>query len=36
MEMDKKNKEPMVFLVQENPYVNVLSAEEYGKIEVFI
>mgnify|MGYP003119993258 FL=1 len=34
MEMDKKNKEPMVFLVQENPYVNVLSAEEYGKIEV--
>ena len=34
MELDKKEKEPTVFLVQENPYVNVLSAEEYGKIEV--
>ena len=32
MEIDQKT--PTVFLVQENPYVNVLSAEEYGKIEV--
>ena len=27
-------KKPKVYLVQENPYVNVLSAEAYGEIEV--
>ena len=35
MELDKKEKEPTVFLVQENPYVNVLSAEEYRKLRNF-
>ena len=29
--IQKKSK---VYLVQENPYVNVLSAEEYGQIEI--
>tara|TARA_B100000424_G_C22798144_1_gene428262 strand:- start:292 stop:645 length:354 start_codon:yes stop_codon:yes gene_type:complete len=29
--IEKKSK---VYLVQENPYVNVLSAEEYGDIEI--
>jgi hypothetical protein len=29
---EKEPKKPTVFLVQENPYVNVLSAQEYGEI----
>ena len=29
---EKENKKPTVFLVQENPYINVLSAQEYGDI----
>ena len=29
---DKEEKRPTVFLVQENPYINVLSAQEYGDI----
>ena len=31
---EKEGKKPTVFLVQENPYINVLSAEEYGDIVV--
>jgi len=29
---EKNEKKPTVFLVQENPYINVLSAQEYGDI----
>jgi hypothetical protein len=29
---EKEEKKPTVFLIQENPYVNVLSAQEYGEI----
>ena len=29
---EKEAKKPTVFLIQENPYVNVLSAQEYGEI----
>ena len=29
---EKQDKKPTVFLVQENPYINVLSAQEYGDI----
>jgi hypothetical protein len=29
---EKEDKKPTVFLIQENPYVNVLSAQEYGEI----
>ena len=31
---EKEDKKPTVFLIQENPYINVLSAEEYGDIVV--
>ena len=29
---EKQDKKPTVFLIQENPYINVLSAQEYGDI----
>ena len=32
--MEMKTEVSTVYLVQENPYINVLSAEEYGKIVV--
>ena len=32
--MEMKTEVGTVYLVQENPYINVLSAEEYGKIVV--
>ena len=31
---EKQDKKPTVFLVQENPYINVLGAAEYGDIVV--
>ena len=32
---EKTPGKPTVFLVQENPYISVLSAEEYGEIETY-
>jgi hypothetical protein len=32
--MEMKTEVGTFYLVQENPYINVLSAEEYGKIVV--